>query len=329
MPASYYKFRFRFVDADNRALGYTGRQAHVSREDGIELDGAVIHYEDLADAFLYLNRVGLVLKPYLVLPRNLTEHLQPNSPVLLIEVMENLAFEIKSAIDQNRSNLYLAHRQATLEAERKGASFRRVNCPRCDSGIDLTHQATPYIFCRYCETVFDQYRQKLPRCDDYKICPICQYYGRVQTFPETRLYFWKKERRASYQDRYFCDTCAQRLHEETRLKNATLLVGLVSNAYLQNQYTSGRNPDLADLGQANYLAQAGNMKEADLLYAAMTLRNKDNPGLRYNYGLAYLQNGDPKRAFYQLRESLEACKNYEPARQLIQFNRRVEVEKEK
>ncbi len=327
MPSSYSNFRFRFINRWGSAATLFSANGRVDRENGIDLGGSQLQYDDLSDTLLDGNRVGLVLKPYLTLTRPLTDQLQANSTVLVIEIMDDFAFNIKSAIDQNRTSLAMEQLQHAGEAMGKPNLFRKIACPECYAQTDVSNLASPWIYCHYCETIFNQFQQTLGKSEKYRLCPICQYYNRVQLFPEARFYFTPKESRASYQEIECCDTCAQRLYETIVWKNAPFLFALPATWYLRFMYTDDRDPALAELAQANRLAQDGDLKQADVLYSSMVLRNENHPGLRYCMGRAYLQSGDNKKAFYNFREALEACHNYEPARKLLQLYKKEIVEK--
>jgi hypothetical protein len=327
MPSSYSSFRFRYIDRWGQPATVFAENGRVDRENGIDLNGHRLDYDDLHDTLLDDKRLGLVLKPYLTLPRAITDRLQADSTVLVLEIQDDFAFNVKSALDQNRTTLQLERRRQQLEAEGKGNLFRKMACPKCEAQIELTQLASPWVYCRYCESIFNQFQQLLAKTDQYKVCPQCQYYNRVQLFPEARFYFTSQESRTVYQQVECCDTCAQRLYEQIVWKNAPFLLALPASWYLRFMYTSDRDPALAELTQANRLAQDGNLKQADVLYSSLVLRNETHPGLRYCMGLAYLHNGDTKKAFYNFRESLEACHNYEPARRVLQIHRGEVVEK--
>jgi hypothetical protein len=326
MPSSYSNFRYRYIDRWGNPVSFFSENGRVDRENGIDLNGNRLLYDDLHDTLRDGNRVGLVLKPYLTLSRAITDHLQANSTVLVIEIVDDYAFNVKSAIDQNRTSISLEQKRLTLEASGQGKLFRKLACPKCETQTDLTQLASPWIYCHYCESIFNQFQQILGKSDQYKMCPVCHYYNRVQLFPEARFYLWPKPR-ISYQEIECCDTCAQRLYEQIVWKNAPFLLALPATWYLRFMYTDDRDPALAELTEANRLAQDGDMKRADVLYSSMILRNETHPGLRYCIGRAYLQNGDNKKAFYNFREALEACHNYEPARQVLQLYKKEIVEK--
>ncbi|WP_448517905.1 tetratricopeptide repeat protein [Rhodoflexus sp.] len=320
MPSSYLNFRFRFLNAAGKRQSVIPLNGRADGESGLRLTEHPIPIEDIMHVYRHRDQLAVILKPYLALPKNLSIHVLPETSALLIEVADGFAFNVKSAIDQHLSRLHMAEAQAKWAAEGKGKLFRTITCPVCEASTDITAILSEYIYCRYCTTMFNQYQQVLPKSEQYDICPRCNYYGRLQTYPEVRFYWWgKHDNHSSFTENHICDTCAGRTYDETIWKNTLFLIGLPFTLYLKYMMSKEHDPVLAEMATANRLAQDGNMVEADVLYSAMLLRNDNHPGLLYNYGLAWLQNGEPKKAFNYLSRVLEICYNYEPAREMLEI----------
>jgi len=325
MPSSYLNFRFYFVNEEGKKQSIIPLNGRADGESGMRLTDYSIPMEDIVCVYRHQERLALILKPYLALPRNLAIHVLPETSALVIEIADGFAFNVKSAVDQHLSRLHVTKAHARWEAEGKGKSFRTITCPVCEAVTDITAILSDYIYCRYCTAIFNQYQQVLPKSEQYNICPRCNYYGRLQNYPEVRFFWLPSEKAFSFDENYVCDTCASRTYDETIWKNALYLIGLPFNWYLKYMINKEQDPVLSEMAQANRLAQDGNMVEADILYSTMLLRNDNHPGLLYNYGLAWLQNDEPKKAFNYLSRVLELCYNYEPAREILQIYKDTEI----
>lgn len=319
MPSSYLNFRFRFLDEEGKRQSLLLLNGRADGEHGLRLTEYAVPIEDIVHVYRHQDRLAVILKPYLALPKSLSEHVLPETSALVIEVADGFAFNVKSAIDQHLSRLHAAAAREKWEAEGKGKLFRVISCPVCEAVTDITAIFSELIYCRYCENIFNQYQQLLSKSEQYNICPRCNYYGRLQMYPEVRFFWWRKKKAFSFVENYICDSCASRTYDENFWKNAFFLVGLPFSWYLKYMLGKEQDPVLAEMAQANRLAQDGNMIEADVLYSAMMLRNERHPGLLYNYGLAWLQNGEPKKAFTYLSRVLEVCYNYRPVREILEI----------
>ncbi|MCS6967794.1 MAG: hypothetical protein RMJ44_00280 [Cytophagales bacterium] len=327
MPSSYLNFRFHFIDLAGRAKPLFLLNGRIDGESGLRLTEHSIPIEDIKQVYKYQDLIAIILKPYLALPKKLVENVLPETSALLIKVADGFAFNVKSAIDQHLSRLHAAQAKAKWEAEGKASLFRTISCPVCEAIIDITAICSEWIYCCYCENIFNQYQQLLPKSEQYNICPRCQYYGRLQVYPEVKFFFWNRRFISSFEENYICDTCAMRFYKENIWKNAIFLVGLPFSWYSKYLLTKEGDPTLTEMAQANRLAQEGNMKEADVLYSTMMLRNERHIGLLYNYGLAWLQNDEPKKAFQYFSSVIELCNNYRPARQILEIYKKTTIEK--
>ncbi|MCS7018353.1 MAG: hypothetical protein RMJ87_04385 [Cytophagales bacterium] len=319
MPSSYLNFRFRFLNENGKRVSIILQNGRADGENGLRLTEYAIPIEDILHVHRHMNQLAIILKPYLALPKSLLQYVLPETSALLIEVADDFAFNVKSALDQHLSRLHVANARAKWEAEGKGKLFRTISCPTCEALIDTTAIFSDYIYCRYCTTIFNQYQQILPKSEQYNICPRCNYYGRLQLYPEVKFFWLPNEKAFSFAENYICDTCAGRTYQATIWKNALYLVGLPFSWYLKYMISKEQDPVLAEMATANRLAQDGDMIEADVLYSTMLLRNERHPGLLYNYGLAWLQNNEPKKAFTYLSRTIELCYNYEPAREILEM----------
>jgi hypothetical protein len=329
MPSSYLNFRFRYLDTQGKPNSFFYRQARIDEGIGIRLDSDTISIADIHEVSRYETHIALILRPYISLGKSIADNIIPNTSSLIIEVADDLAADAKSAIDQHRSTWEVYLKKDELIKQNKGYLFKAMQCPECEAWIDQTDiKETPYIYCKYCETLFDKHNEVMPKSENYKVCPECNYYNRVQSYPEFHFYALPSHTKAKYQKHYCCDTCAQRYHEQTAWRNGLYLVGIPFNIYLKNKMSKGTSQLYEGLTEANRLAQDGNLKEADVIYSALLMRNETHPGILYNLGLAHFkaaQDSDENRILYleksyrYFEKSLDMCSNYQPTLDFLKF----------
>jgi tetratricopeptide (TPR) repeat protein len=322
MPSSYIGFRFRYINEQGKPTSFFYHQARIDDSSGIMLGSDSIPIADIRDASLYGNQMAIVLRPYLALSKGIAENIIPNTSSFVIEIPDGLATDAKSALDQHRSALATFAKKKRLIQEGKGSFFRVEQCPHCDAVIDLTGlKETNYFYCKYCEIIFDKHKALLPKSENYKVCPECNYYNRVQEYPEFHFYAFPKKRKASYKNHICCDTCAQRYHEQTAWRNIPYLVGIPFNFMLKNKMSKGVNEFYQGLTEANRFAQDGNIIEADVLYGLILLRNEQHPAILFNMAQAYYKSSQLDKAYRYFEKSLENCSNYQPTLDFLELHK--------
>jgi hypothetical protein len=329
MPSSYLNFRFRYLNEQGKPTSVRYYQARIDDGTGIMLDNDAILIADIHEVFLYDNRIAIILRPFISLSKNIAENIIPHTSSIIIEVADNLASDAKSAIDQHRSALLIYAKKNQLSKEGKGYTFKAKQCPNCNALIDVTGlKETLFVYCKYCEVLFDKHNDLLPNSENYKICPECNYYNRVQYYPEFHFYALPKNIKAKYQSHYCCDTCAQRYHEQTAWRNGFYLIGIPFNIYLKNKMSKGTNQLYAGLTEANRFAQDGNIREADIIYGSLLIRNEMHPGIYFNLGQAFFKAANEdienrtaylEKSYRYFEKSLEMCSNYQPTIDFLAF----------
>ncbi|TAH18469.1 MAG: hypothetical protein EAZ08_11300 [Cytophagales bacterium] len=324
MPSSYLNFRFRYLDEKGKPTSFFYHQALLDDSTGIRLDNEVIAIADIYDVLRYGDKIVLTLRPYLALPKEVAENIIPNTSSIIIEIGDKLAVDTKSAIDQHRTTYAAFLKKKAMAEEGKAHLFKMMQCPDCEAVIDLTgKKETPHIYCKYCELLFNRYGELMPKSESYKVCPECNYYNRVQYYPEFHFYALPKNRKIAYQEHYCCDTCAQRYHEQTAIKNSFFLIGIPFNIMLKNKMSKGVSELYEGLTRANRLAQDGHIKEADIIYSILLLRNETHPGLLFNIGQAYYKAEMLDKAYKYFEKSLDMCSNYQPTIDFLALHKTV------
>ena len=312
MPYTYVHFQFRFVNQQGKPQGLSDKNAKID-EEGIVLHDETLLFSDIHDIKWHRNKIAFELYPYLTLSPTLTEKIIPRTTSILIQIEEGMEVDVRNLALQYLTTYQGYQRQHKLTEEGKKDSFRAEQCPNCTALVDLTNYAvTPYIYCKHCETIFNKLRQPIPHTKNYRICPACDFYGRVQEYTEFSCYAVKGDRRFGIKEHEFCDTCAERLFDDIVWKNALFLIALPSTILLRGKATENRSADYAELAKANRYAQDGKLKPAEDLYMLMTLRNEKHPALLYNHGLAYLAANANEKALHFFKRALDYCSNYQP-----------------
>ena len=284
MSYTYYTFDFQFVNRDGKAEKGFFKKKGVVEGGGISLDGMKIRYEDMYKVFRQHDKLLFVLYPAIAFAKELQKHILSGTNSLIIEIGMDAILDVKSLIDQRFSLEKANKHREELKAEGKEALFKTTPCPRCKSTVDLSmKKSTPYTFCEYCELVFSKLGQSIVNSEDFKICPECSYFNRVQYFPDAEFYYYGAEDNANFfGKKYYCDTCAQRDFKRQIVKNAPFLLAIPHTLRKKMQLESNIHPTLHEVTQANLLAQDGKLEEAEVLYLSLSLHNEFHPAVYYN-----------------------------------------------
>lgn len=336
-----FDFDFRFLTTSNKPTSHFDKHGSIEDE-GVYFDGELLAFSELQEVVLHRNRLSFIIKAGA--RTAVDEFLLPHFNGFIIRVDEQEAVDIKSQIDRKYTELQLDERKKELKQKDELHNFRKTECPTCKSHIDLSYiKPTKYIFCKYCDSIFNKYGNYTD-LNDYKICSVCNYYNRVQVTPKVEAYFYGKEDKAfSFKKAYQCDSCTERELRPRFWKNVPFVVGAVTDFVAKNKIETDIDSSYAGLTQANLLGYWGRIEEAKPLYESMFLYVKDQPGVLYDFGKAYLDSafvlledaeftGDEQAMIY-IREAvrwlsrcLQMCSNYQPAIQLFEDNEELEYE---
>ncbi len=315
MPSPALPFKFQFM-AKERALGLFAQKGSA-QQDSLVLQDERIPYQALQSAVSRDDLLILGLSPSAQLSDKLRKNLVGNQ-FLVLKTSGAKPIQIKRPI-----NLYLsatqaeAHRQSLARAGREN-QYQTVNCPHCGSTVDLSERdATAYLYCQYCDSIFRRNSEMVSDGDSYGICDECHLFGRLQGRTLFYFYFLVVVYGYSVRRRFVCDTCAIRLAKRALLINLIFLLGVPSAIYLWVKAASGHAPDWGELTKANDLARQGKYAQADEIYQRLLSHYPDHPGLLFNQGFGHLQGKDMLGAQNFLGRSLRACNTYLPAEQLL------------
>lgn len=341
MPFTSFDFDFRFLNAKNKPTSFCKKQGSIT-ESGVILDGQELFYHQIQEVIRFRDRLSFLIKAEE--KTSLSEYRIPHTSYFMIQVDEEIIFDVKSYIDRNYTDLQAKEHRKELKAKDEEHNFRSMCCPQCQSTLDLSYiRPSKYVFCKYCEALFNQ-NGNYTDLEDYKVCHVCKYYNRVQKTPRVEVYFLGKNEKAwTFETAYQCDSCTERELRERFWKNLPFIIGAIADFYAKNKIDTDIDSTFDELTKANRLAYEGNLEEAIEIYESMMLYANDQPGILYNIGKAYLDtallvlksegiDADAEAQPYLqgavrwLTRSLNLCANYTPTIELFKKHADLEYE---
>ncbi len=320
MAFTYFDFDFRYVGADGKPYGRT--QRGNIKDDGLTLGEDVLYFHYIFDTAKDYDDLVLVLFPAIAAASSITDRVLKGTNALVLRLEPDNLLAVKSQIDRKYTAL-----QAKLKREKMGYqknlhNFRITPCPVCDATIDLSQRPdTPYIYCRYCETIFNKHRHFFTGADKYALCYECGYYSQVKHYSGL----------GTKDSKEFCINCA----ESHIGKDWTLVFKRPLHFFAKIQTQQEANPHFTDLDRANKLGRKGELSKAEVFYNNMLLHVKSYPAIHYNFGKAILDiahhilanpqsaedlaqvNDLLTRSAAQFEMSLKACCNYQPTLEIL------------
>jgi hypothetical protein len=308
-----FQFKFKYISTSNgRPKGFSSKKGRATAT-GLVLDGEQLPYTSIYDTAVRGNRLIMVVASQI--PPSLGKNVRQGA--FAIEVSKIPVRTLEQHIDRAAS-----HQRAHVRSEefkRQGKKFIAVICPHCQAVVELNDlPETPYIYCRYCDSIFNRQNQVITKGTEYCLCDECQMFGRVHEITEFYFYFLLVVYGWRYKQRFVCDSCAHKIFIKTLLANFIFILGVPVSIAQKIKSMSGRDPNLRPLGKANQLLLAGQYQKAAPLYQQFYAKYPDHPGLRMNEGIGHLNGRDAKGAIMQFECALRACANYLPVIQLVQ-----------
>lgn len=308
-------FKFKFI-SNNQASGIFAKKGSIDGN-GVMLDRDVISYDSIAAVQTIDNRMVLVLTDIRGLGDKAIKFLI-NGNVLPIEVYKAQAPDLKRLLNRVISRKDADRVREQLTSAGKASLFTTVNCPHCQSTIDQSErERTRYIYCQYCEAIFQPGQAAAPNGVNYKICGDCGMYDRVAGYTEFYFYFLLVVYGFSYKRRHVCDNCANSIFWKTLLANLIFVLGVPASLYVKIRSSIGRAANLQELPAANALALKGRYQEASIIYSRLHQYHPEHPGLLMNQGIGHLAAKDLAGGLSCFKRALKSCNNYLPAMEII------------
>lgn len=300
------QFKFYWLDEN-------GNQTGVLRKKG-RFDGQMLQLDE--------SEIPAVLLSEVVIRENrmvLTTYDENNQPIFLAIMLSGGTSprELKLALDAARSVQWAEFHREELVKEGRTDAFRSENCPCCGATLILTDmERTPQLYCHFCDTLTTVTDPELAHQEtDLRLCEECGMFSKPRKF--TIFYFWCLLVVYGWKSAstYRCPACMRGEAWKMFFGNLVFLIGLpVAVVQLIRSYGGGiKSGPFAGLDAANMKAREGQLAEALGTYREILGRVPQSAGLKYNIGLALMQQQDIARAAESFRLSLEDCSNYAPA----------------
>lgn len=235
----------------------------------------------------------------------------------LVMSSKKVAERLKSALDIARSGTWAEQHREELVKAGRGDVYRHETCPRCSATVILSDMPeTPQIFCHYCQTLtFPGDSEKNAQAADYRICDECGMFSRPTKFTIFYFYFlfviygWRT--RTTWR----CPACMRPDAWKMLFGNLPFVLGVpVAATQLARAYGGGAiGGPFAGLDAGNRAARAGKFSQAIGKYQEILERRGHAAGVKYNLGLALLNEEDKARAAEAFEVALADCANYGPA----------------
>lgn len=307
---------FRYaMDSNGQTSGRLRRGVATSQE--IVLKDDRIAFEDIHDTSRRDHRLFFKLSPEVELSEKMKKFVL-DGDILVLQILKTPAGDVEKHIDRHCSAIAGERERERLAAEGLGHLYRSVQCPHCSATIDLTSAGrTPYTYCRFCESIFDEWGALTSDGDLYRSCDKCGLYGHTQGHTILYFYFLVLIYGFSIRRRHLCDSCGFKIALRTLAANLVFLVGVP--CALLNLIRSRPRHDKQRklLSTANELCAKGQIHEAEPLYQEAAGARPLHPGLLLNLAIGHLRAGRGPDAVGLIDRSLGACTNYAPAIQLI------------
>lgn len=309
-------FRFRYVNQNGQAVGWRAA-AGVLTERKIQLKDHKLSYRAVLNSTCRDRRLVLVVDPTAVGSEEVSKHLVGGNS-LILEISGAQPLDLEQKIDRISSHYIAQSHKAQLEKEGKGHEFHSITCPHCESTVDLSLlNKTPYVYCRYCETVFQERSDLKTVGTQYRLCDECGWFDRVQSYSEFYFYFLLVVYGFSHKRRHLCDTCVNKTFWKVLAINFIFILGIFPALWMKIKSLIGRDEALKELAKANAIAKKGDYAKAEAIYNRLYERYPQHPGVLFSQSMGHLQGKDVQGTWQLLEKSLRSCSNYSPTVRLM------------
>lgn len=303
------RFKFHWVDENGTATGFLAKKGALDQEtltlDDVQIPAAVIMDVEIRGQYLII--------------AVMTEEDEASQLV----IQTGKAKELKAELGRIRSSFWADAHRKHLEEKGLGHTFRRVICPACASVIDLTDMDdTPQVSCGFCNTIStlergvpDDGESSAVSERGYQLCDECGMYSKPRQFTIFYFYFLVVFYGWRYHTTWRCPGCMR--GEAWKMLFGNLLFILGVPVALVQLFRSYGGTDIGGLfrglDKANLLARKGDLEGAIRTYRTMLDHSPVSAGVKYNIGLALLQQQRQSDAARIFESALADCSNYEPA----------------
>ncbi|NER38801.1 MAG: tetratricopeptide repeat protein [Oscillatoria sp. SIO1A7] len=301
-------FKFRYL-IDGEPRGFLAQSA-IANEREISLGKERLTYNNIAKTKIHKQRLMLGISPAACLSEPLSYRLVNRS--IFLEIYNAKARDVGEFIARISSRQKIAAKRERLIESGLGHFFHAVTCPECGAHIDISElENHRYIYCRFCDTIFQEKQPAITKGSYYRICDECQHFDRVKSYTEFYIggLSWKR--------RHLCENCAHTVFWKTFLLNLPFILSVPPAIWIKLKSLRGRDPYLQQLARANALSKQRKYRQAAEIYRKLHDQYPEHPGLLMDEGLSHLLENDGAAASECFRRSLSSCSNYAPVLQLL------------
>ncbi len=306
-PAENPAFKFKYLNERGQETGFLSTKGRF--------DGSHLHLGETAipaNAIIHVdnreNRVVLSVA-------------QKEGPpaTILFAVTGGSVVALKAALGKVRSAAWAASHRDELKSQGREQEFRAVECPHCKATIDLTgFRASPQVNCSFCHSISTL---QAPRAEEtqYRICDECGMYSKPRKFTIFYFYFLLVVYGWHSRSTWRCPACMRGDAWKMLFGNLVFILGVpVAIVQLIRAYGGADLKSMyRGLDSANLKARKGDLATAISEYRKILESHPHAAGVKYNVGLAMVQQNFMDAAAQTLDAALNDCCNYQPAAQLL------------
>jgi tetratricopeptide (TPR) repeat protein len=305
------EFKFRWVDENGQPQAFRVKKGSLGEEE-LALEDTKIPVAAITEVDVRGKNVVLAI---------LTGENESANVVFYTDQ----AMKLKAELGRVRGAAWAEMHRKDLEAKGLGQTFRQQICPSCQAVIDLTgKKVTPQVSCQFCHTLS---AIELPADDlsandkpaasalGYRLCDECGMYSKPRQFTIFYFYFLLVVYGWHSRTTWRCPGCMRGEAWKMLFGNLLFILG-IPTAIIQ-LYRAYGGTDIGGpfpgLDKANLLARNGDLTGAITSYQTLLQAQPVAAGVKYNIGLALLQQKRHDQAARMFEFALDDCANYEPA----------------
>ncbi len=302
-------FKFQWLNDNGQPKGFLSKKGVLDdsllKLDDTDIPVVVILEAEVRNNYLILSVLG--------------EDEQPMS----FAIQTSSAQQLKDELGRLRSAAWAEAHREDLEQKGLGHTFHQANCPECSSVVNLTgKQSTPQISCGFCDTLSTVNPPNHPEVEvavgsdrGYRLCDECGMYSKPRRFTIFYFYFllvvygWRSSQT------WRCPGCMRGEAWKMLAGNSIFVLGVpVALVQLFRSYggTDVGGP-FPGLDNANLKARKGDLEGAIAAYREILKHRPVSAGVKYNIGLALLEQNRTNDAAKIFESALNDCANYRPA----------------
>ena len=238
---------------------------------------------------------------------------------ILLTVTSGSVVALKAALGKVRSAAWAAAHRDELKSQGREHEFRVVECPHCKATIDLSgFRESPQVSCNFCFSI-STLQAPLAEESQYRLCDECGMYSKPRKFTIFYFYFLLVVYGWTSRTTWRCPACMRGDAWKMLFGNLIFILG-VPTAIIQLIRAYG-GADLKamyrGLDSANLKARKGDLASAVSEYRRILESHPHAAGVKYNVGLAMVQQNYMDAAAKTLDAALNDCCNYQPVAQLL------------